>query len=83
MSFHVSSYSVDKAGPSLLYAIKRRILDTPTGISQPSNRTIVRPTSELLLHGLRQHRTLDVRIFGYFRSEFLVEIGGVSCIDLA
>jgi hypothetical protein len=39
-----------------------RILNTATCIPQTSDRPIIRPPCELLLHGLAEDRSLDVRI---------------------
>ena len=62
--------------------IERGVLDTATSITQPSDRTVIRPSGKLLLHGLRQNRTFDIRIFRYFGCELLVEIGSIASVGL-
>lgn len=65
-----------------LHTSKRRILDTATCISQTGNRPVVGPTSKLLLHCLREHRAINIRVGWRFRREFAVEIGSVQGIGL-
>jgi hypothetical protein len=67
---------------SLLNTPKRWIPNTAARITQTCNRSIIRPASKLLLHGLREHWSFDVRILGHLRCEFFVEIGSVASIDL-
>lgn len=63
-------------------APKRWILYTATSISETSNRTIVGPACKLLLHGLREYRSLDVRIGGRLLREFSVKVRSVKRIGL-
>lgn len=61
---------------------KRRILHAPARVSKPRNRTVVGPACELLLHRLREHRSIDVRVGGRFRSELTIKVARVQCIEL-
>lgn len=63
-------------------APKRWILYTATSISETSDRTIVGPACELLLHGLREYRSLDVRVGGRLLGEFPVKVRRVKRIGL-
>ena len=63
-------------------APKRRILYTATSISEASNRTVVGPACELLLHGLRQYRSLNVRVSGRLLGEFSVKVRSIKRIGL-
>lgn len=63
-------------------APKRWIFYTATSISEARNRAIVGPACELLLHCLRQYRSLDVRVRGRLLREFSVKIRSVKGIGL-
>ena len=64
------------------HAPKRWILYTTTSISKTSNRTIVGPACELLLHGLREYRSLDIRVGGRLLGEFPIKVRSVKRIGL-
>lgn len=67
----------------LLDAAERWIPHTTASITQPGHGSVVGPAGKLLLHGLREYWSLNIRILRYFRCEFSVEVGSVSCISLA
>ena len=68
--------------PSASDATERRILDTASSIPQPRDWAIVGPTCKLLLHRLREHRSVNVRVGGSLGREFAVKVGCVQCINL-
>lgn len=45
---------------SLRHALERWVLDGTSGIAESSNGPVVGPSSELFLHGLRQHRSIYI-----------------------
>ena len=55
--------------------------DTAAGIAETLYRTVIRPASELLLHGLAQHGSLDVAVGGRLAGELLVEVGRVALVE--
>ena len=55
--------------------------DTATSISESLHGPVVRPAGELLLHGLTEHRSLDVAVCGRLAGELLVEVGGVALVE--
>ena len=63
-------------------APKRWILYTATSISEARNRAIVGPACELLLHGLRECRSLNVRVRRRLLSKFSVKVRSVKGIGL-
>ena len=63
-------------------AAERWILYTATSISQARNRAIVGPACKLLLHRLREYRSLDVRVRGRFLRKFSVKVRSVKRIRL-
>ena len=64
---------------SLIESIALR--DTATGVAQTFDRSVVRPASELLLHGLTEHGSLDVAVCGRLAGELLVEVGRVALVE--
>ena len=63
-------------------AAKRRVFDTATCITKSSNRSVVRPAGELLLHGLGQGGAVDVRVLWSLGGELAVEVFCVTSIQL-
>lgn len=61
---------------------ERRIFHTATSVSEACNRAVVGPACKLLLHRLREHRAIHVRIGRCFLREFAVEVGGIQRIHL-
>lgn len=61
---------------------KGGILNTTTCITETRYRAVVGPTSELLLHGLGEKRTLNKRVLRGFGGKFAVEVGGIQGINL-
>lgn len=55
--------------------------DTAACVAEPLHWAIVRPSCELLLHRLRQHRSFHVRVGGCLRCELLVKVGSVKFVD--
>ena len=68
--------------PSASDTSERWVLYTATSVSESCNGAIVGPACELLLHGLREYRTLHIRIGGSLLGKFAVEIGCIKCIGL-
>lgn len=64
---------------SLIESIALR--DTATGVAKTFDWSVVRPAGELLLHGLTEHRSLDVTICGRLAGKFLVEVGRVALVE--
>jgi hypothetical protein len=62
--------------------LERWVFDTAACVAETSDRTVVGPTLELLLHGLRKHGTFNIRVGGRLGCEFAVEVGSVSLVDL-
>lgn len=58
------------------------VLDTTTSIPKTSNRSVVRPAFELLLHGLGEHGSIDIGVHRRFRGELAVEVGRITSINL-
>ena len=61
---------------------KRGIFYTAPSISEARNRAIVGPACELLLHGLREYRSLDVRVRRRLLRKFSVKVRSVKRIRL-
>jgi hypothetical protein len=54
-------------GPlSIRHALERRVFHRAASIAETGDRAVVRPASKLLLHCLRQHWSIDVRVCGGF-----------------
>lgn len=67
---------------SLWNAFEGWIHDTATSVSETRNWPVVRPPFKLLLHGLWQYRTVDVRVLGCLVGENTVEVSCISSIHL-
>lgn len=58
------------------------VFDTSSCIAESWDRSVVRPTSELLLHCLRQSWSLHIRVLGSLCREDLVELPRIPGIRL-
>ena len=63
-------------------ALERGVLDTATSVAQAGYGSVVRPACKLLLHGLREHRAVDVRVGGCFGGELAVEVRSIQLVNL-
>lgn len=73
-----------RAPPSRLLGntAKCWVLDAATSIAEASDRSVIGPAFKLFLHGLGQHRTIDVRVLWCLPCKLPVEVGSVSRIKL-
>lgn len=67
---------------SLGNVAKRWVFDATASISKTGDRSVVGPALELLLHSLRQDRSIDIRILGSFLGEFSVKVGRITGVQL-
>ena len=63
-------------------AYKGRILDAATCITQSGDRSVVGPSSELLLHSLGEHGSVDIGVSRSFLCELNVKVCVIKGIGL-
>ena len=70
------------SSPVLQAPHERRVLDAPARVPQPRDGPVVAEARELVLHRLREHRPVDVRVLWLLRREVGVEVGRVEGVGL-
>jgi hypothetical protein len=59
-----------------------RVFNAATGVAEPRDGPIVAEACELVLHRLREHGAVDVRVLGGLVGKYCVKVAGVKGVDL-